>query len=169
MSGVAARRAPKRLIGERRMLVAANFRPWPYWLGTAAWVGFFVSPVVPGWLIGQVFDELQETGTSTRLVVLLVALGLAELGMIWGIAVGHRVYMRGLESSKAWRRANVGDAQLASGGATAGARNVAVGDVGEEGFDGGDDLAAGVLHQDQRGNADVLNRLAVRLAHLFSV
>lgn len=111
------------------MLVAANYRPWPYWLGTAAWIAFFVSPIVPGWLIGQVFDELQATGASTRLWVLLVALAAAELGMIWGLAVGHRTYIRGVEASKALLRANVLDAQLASGGAKAGARNVPVGDV----------------------------------------
>ena len=126
MSAVAP---PRRFVGERRMLVAANYRRWPYWVGTAVWIAFFVSPVVPGWLIGQIFDELQRRGASTRLVVLLVALALAELAMIWGIAVGHRVYMRGLESAKALMRANVLDAQLASGGPKAGARNIAVGDA----------------------------------------
>lgn len=120
---------PTRLRGERRMVVAASYRARPYWLGTLAWIAFFVSPIVPGWLIGQIFDELQSTGTSTRLWVLLVLLALAELGMIWGLAVGHRTYMRGVESSKALLRANVLDAQLASGGPRAGTRNVPVGDV----------------------------------------
>ncbi len=49
---MSVRRAPRRFQGERRMLVAANFRRVPYWIGTAAWIAFFVSPVVVGWLIG---------------------------------------------------------------------------------------------------------------------
>lgn len=124
-----ARERSGRFAGERRMVVAANYRRVPYWLGTAAWIVYFVAPVVPAWLIGQVFDEIQRTGTSARLVVLLVALAVAELAIIWGITVGHRVYMRGCESSKSLMRANVMHAQLASGGDRAGARSVPVGDI----------------------------------------
>jgi hypothetical protein len=36
-------------------------------------------------------------------------------------------------------------------------------------FHGGHDLAAGVFHQDERGDADVLDRDAVGLAHLRGV
>ncbi|MEZ5257855.1 MAG: ABC transporter ATP-binding protein, partial [Ilumatobacteraceae bacterium] len=123
------RGARMRLHGERRLLRAANFRARWYWLGTLGWIAYFVSPIVPGWLIGAVFDELQANGPGRRATTLIVALALAELASIWGIAVAHRTYMRGLESSKALLRSNVIDAQLASGGPRAGARIVPVGDI----------------------------------------
>jgi len=121
--------AHRRMHAERRMVHTANFRARPYWLGTAGWVIYFASPIVPGWLVGQIFDEFETRGATQRAVVLLVALSIAELAIIVGIAVAHRTYIRGVESSKAMLRANVLDAQLASGGATAGRRDVPVGDV----------------------------------------
>ena len=114
---------------ERRMVRAANFRAGPYWWGTFGWIVYFASPIVPGWLIGQVFDEFERHGASQRAIVLIVALGLSELAIIGGIAIAHRTYIVGVESSKALLRANVLDAQLASGGALAGRRDVPVGDV----------------------------------------
>lgn len=119
----------RRLNGERRMVHVANFRPKPYWWGTLGWIVYFASPIVPGFLIGAIFDEYETNGASQRAVVLLVLLALAELAIIWGIAVAHRAYIRGVEASKAVMRANVLDAQLASGGAKAGHRDVPVGDV----------------------------------------
>jgi len=114
---------------ERRMVHAANFRARPYWWGTAGWILYFASPIVPGWLIGQIFDEFERRGATHRAVVLLVVLGVAELAIILGIAKAHRTYIRGVESAKAMLRTNVLDAQLASGGATAGRREVPIGDV----------------------------------------
>lgn len=119
----------RRFSSERRMVAAANYRARPYWLGTAGWIAYFASPVVPGWLIGALFDEYQAKGATTRSVVLLVMLAFAELAIIWGIAVAHRTYIRGVEAAKVLMRANVLDAQLASGGPRAGRREVAVGDV----------------------------------------
>lgn len=119
----------RRLHPERRMVHAANFRARPYWLGTAGWIIYFASPIVPGWLIGQVFNEFEQRGATQRAVVLLVALGVAELAIILGIAKAHRTYIRGVESAKALLRNNVLDAQLASGGPNAGRREVPVGDV----------------------------------------
>ena len=46
---------------------------------------------------------------------------------------------------------------------------LAVGEIGIQGFDRGHDLAAGVFHQDQRGDADVLDGAAIGLAHLVRV
>ena len=46
---------------------------------------------------------------------------------------------------------------------------LALGEIGIQGFDRGDDLAAGVFHQDQRGDADVLDGAAIGLAHLVRV
>jgi ATP-binding cassette subfamily B protein len=115
--------------GERRVVHAVNFRPGPYWWGTFGWIVYFASPIAPGWLIGQIFDEYQTRGATRRAAILLVLLACAELAIIWGIAVAHRVYIRGVESSKALLRANVLDAQLASGGVNAGPRELPVGDV----------------------------------------
>ncbi len=127
MSVSRARRGLMR--GERRMASVATFRGKQYWLGTAGWTAYFASPVVPGWLIGKIFDEYQHRGASGRVVVLVGALAVVEFGLIFAIAVVHRTYIRGAESAKALMRANVIDAQLASGGTRAGSRNVAVGDV----------------------------------------
>ena len=120
---------PRRMHSERRVVHAANFRARPYWWGTAGWILYFASPIVPGWLIGQIFDEFERRGATHRAVVLLVVLGVAELAIILGIAKAHRTYIRGVESAKAMLRTNVLDAQLASGGATAGRREVPIGDV----------------------------------------
>lgn len=119
----------RRMHGERRVVNAANFRGRTYWVGSAGWIAYFGSPIVPGWLIGAIFDEFQRNGASRRAVFLIVALAVAELAIIWGIAVAHRFYIRGLESSKALIRANVLESQLASGGTRSGPREVPVGDV----------------------------------------
>ncbi len=112
------------------MLRAANFRGRWYWTGTAGWIAYFVSPIVPGWLIGQIFNSLEKSnGPSTQLWVLIAALAGAEAAMIWGLAVAHRIYVQGAEASKSLMRANVVRAQLASGGGIAAPRNVPVGDV----------------------------------------
>jgi ATP-binding cassette subfamily B protein len=124
-----APRRRRRMNGERRMVHVASFRPKPYWWGTVGWIVYFASPIVPGFLIGAIFDEYESNGASQRAVVLIVLLTLAELAIIWGIAVAHRTYIRGVEAAKAVMRANVLDAQLASGGAKAGHRDVPVGDV----------------------------------------
>jgi ATP-binding cassette, subfamily B, bacterial len=115
--------------GERRLLKAANFRGKWYWVGTAGWIAYFAMPIAPGWLIGQIFDELQRNGDRTRLWVLFAFLIVAEALMIWGLAAAHWVYIQGIESSKALMRANVVRSQLASGGGVAAPRNVPVGDV----------------------------------------
>ena len=47
--------------------------------------------------------------------------------------------------------------------------DLAFGEIGIEGFDRGHDLAAGVFHQDQRGDADVLGGPAIGFLHLFGV
>ena len=66
----------RRLHAERRMVQAANFRARPYWLGTVGWILYFASPILPGWLVGEVFDEFEHRGATTRAVVLIVALGI---------------------------------------------------------------------------------------------
>lgn len=123
------RSSTRRMRGERRMVKVANFRGRWYWLGTIGWITYFASPILPGWLIGQLFDEFQRNGTTTRAVVLIVAIACSELAIVFGIAIAHRIYVIGLESGKALMRANVMDAQLSSGGPGAGRRDVSIGDV----------------------------------------
>ncbi len=118
-----------RLDVERRVLAAADFRRRQYWLGMTGWTIFFISPILPGWLIGRFFDELQSRGVTATLVVLLAGLTLAELGLIAMMALAHPVYIKGVESSKSLIRANAVQGQLASGGPEAGPRTAAVGDV----------------------------------------
>jgi ATP-binding cassette subfamily B protein len=114
---------------ERRIVRVTNFRPRDYWIGNVGWIVYFLSPIVPGWLISRIFVEY-ETGAGTRnLVLLLAALALTETGVVWALVAVHRRYMRGMEAAKALLRANVVDAQLASGGPRAARRNVPVGDV----------------------------------------
>lgn len=118
------------LSGERRLLGAANFRGRWYWVGTAGWILYFVSPIVPGWLVGEIFDDLQNGDPLTgRFWLLVVLLAVAEAATIWGLAAAHWVYVQGVEASKALMRANVVRAQLSSGGEVAAPRNVPIGDV----------------------------------------
>lgn len=124
-----SRTSTRRMRGERRMVKVANFRGRWYWLGTFGWITYFASPILPGWLIGQLFDEYQKKGATVRGVVLTILIALSELAIVFGIAVAHRVYMIGLESGKALLRANVLDAQLSSGGPGAARRDVSIGDV----------------------------------------
>ena len=120
---------PVRFRGERRMFIAVGYRGWHYWLGTIGWILYFASPIVPGWLTGRLFDAFQRHERGSFTAMLIVSLALSELALIWGLAVAHRTYVRGVESSKALMRANVMHAQLASGNGEAAARNLPVGDV----------------------------------------
>ena len=56
---------------ELRVARLASFRGRWYWIGTAGWVLWFVTPLGPGWLIGRLFHELQEHGTTRHFWLLL--------------------------------------------------------------------------------------------------
>lgn len=118
-----------RRTNSRRAFRLAMFRRRAFWIGTIAWFAFFVFPIVPGLLAREIFDELGEHGASVRLWVLLVAVLGAELVMTALIAVGNVVYVRAWNSAVSVAQANVLDAQLASGGPTAGPRVVSSGDA----------------------------------------
>lgn len=128
-TSTSSHQSTRRMHGERRMVRVASFRPRWYWLGTIGWIVYFASPILPGWLIGQLFDEFQNHGATWRATILIVAITFAELAIVYGIAIAHRFYVVGLESGKALMRANVLDAQLASGGPVAARRDVSIGDV----------------------------------------
>lgn len=108
----------------------ASFRPVPYWLGTVAWLIWFVYPLLPSWIIARTFDELQRTGgfTPTLGALLTVALTAEAVAGVL-LLFGHRVYMRGFYAALGLARANVVAGQLASGGADAAPRTVSVGDA----------------------------------------
>jgi ATP-binding cassette subfamily B protein len=114
---------------EARMAQLASFQARWYWLGTAGWIAWFVTPLGPGWLTGRVFAELQRGGATRRFWWLLAGLMAAHVGSALLIFAAHRTYVQGAEAAKALARVNVMNAQLASGGAEAAPRTVPVGDV----------------------------------------
>lgn len=114
---------------ELRVARLASFRGRWYWLGTAGWVLWFVTPLGPGWLIGRLFHELQDNGATGHVGVLLGALLASHVGSALLIFAAHRIYVQGTEAAKALARVNIVNAQLASGGAEAATRSVPVGDI----------------------------------------
>jgi ATP-binding cassette, subfamily B, bacterial len=114
---------------EFRVAKLASFRARWYWAGTIGWILWFVTPLGPGWLISKLFDEVERTGTTSRFWSLLVALLATHLGAALLIFAAHRTYVQGTEAAKALTRANVVNAQLASGGSEAAPRTVPIGDV----------------------------------------
>ncbi len=118
-----------RRLPEIRVAKLASFRARWYWVGTVGWILWFVTPLGPGWLISKLFDEVQDTGATTRFWTLLVALLATHLGAALLIFAAHRTYVQGTEAAKALARANVVNAQLASGGSESAPRTVPIGDV----------------------------------------
>ncbi len=114
---------------EFRVARLASFRSRWYWTGTVGWILWFVTPLGPGWLIGRTFHELQLNGPSRRFWFLAAGLLASHIGSALLIFAAHRVYVQGIEAAKALARANVVNAQLASGGPEAAARTVPVGDI----------------------------------------
>jgi ATP-binding cassette, subfamily B, bacterial len=117
------------LDGERRMVHLANYRVRWYWVGTACWIAWFVTPLLPGWLTAELFDELQTRGVTGRFWGLAALLLGAESGAAVLIHGGHRIYVQGVEASKNLMRVNAVAGQLASGGDSAAPRTVPVGDA----------------------------------------
>ncbi len=114
---------------ELRVARLASFRARWYWIGTAGWVLWFMTPLGPGWLIGRLFHELQADGSTGHFWVLLAALLAAHVGSALLIFAAHRIYVQGTEAAKALARVNIVNAQLASGGAESATRSVPVGDI----------------------------------------
>ena len=117
------------IAGERRMVRLSRYRPWWYWGGTFGWIAWFVLPIAPGLVIGRLFDTLQADGATGRVWVLLALLLAIETGSAMVLYVAHRVYVPGVEAAKNLMRVNTLHAQLASGGPSAAARDVPVGDA----------------------------------------
>lgn len=115
--------------GERRMIHLVGYRGRWYWLGSAGWTVWFVTPLATGWLVGRLFGRLQSSGTGGRFWFLLGCLLAAYVATALLIRIAHVTYMQGVESAKGLMRVNTLNAQLASGGAEAGPRSVPVGDI----------------------------------------
>ena len=79
---------------EARMARLASYRPRPYWLGTIGWIAWFVSPIGPGWLTGQLFDELQSDGVTDRFWWLLAGLTATTVGAVLLLYRAHRTYVK---------------------------------------------------------------------------
>ena len=126
---VERRSAARGLRAERRMVRLANYRGRWYWVGTVAWIVYFATPLLPGWITATVFNELQNSGASRRFWALAALLLGVEVGVATLIHVGHRFYVQGVEASKNLLRVNAVAGQLASGGDRAAPRTIPVGDV----------------------------------------
>lgn len=131
MSGTrSARRLTRsRFIRERRAFRIAQLRPREFWLGSAAWLVFFVYPIVPGALVRAAYGALQADNGRTRFLVLATFLVLAEVGMATILALGHSTYMSAFEAVESLVRGNVLHSRLSSGGPDAARRDVSSGDV----------------------------------------
>ena len=131
MSGTrSARRLTRsRFIRERRAFRIAQLRPREFWLGSAAWLVFFVYPIVPGALVRAAYGALQADNGRTRFLVLATFLVLAEVGMATILALGHSTYMSAFEAVESLVKGNVLHSRLSSGGPDAAPRDVSSGDV----------------------------------------
>jgi ATP-binding cassette, subfamily B, bacterial len=106
----------------RRTLRLASYRRRQFTVGSLAWVLYFLTPLVPGYLARSALNELQRAagGTSARFVVLACSLILTEVVIGLMIWAGHQIYTVGFGSAVALAQLNVLNAQVASGGPEAG-------------------------------------------------
>jgi ATP-binding cassette, subfamily B, bacterial len=99
------------------------YRGRPFYLGSAGWVLYFITPLGPGYLARAALNELQA-GPNGRLsptfVLLCVSLVVAEIAIGLMIWVSHRAYTKGFRAAIGLVQVNVLHAQLASGGADSG-------------------------------------------------
>jgi ATP-binding cassette, subfamily B, bacterial len=113
---------------ERRAFRIANLRGREFWLGSAAWLVFFVYPLIPGALIRAAYGALQAD-ERTKFLLFAGLVVLAEVGMATILAFGHSTYMAAFEAVESLVKGNVLHARLSSGGADAAPREVSSGDV----------------------------------------
>lgn len=97
----------------------ANHRPRIFWVGWALWAFVHLLPIATGWTLSRAFSALDrgDTRDAYRWVVAMVACEVVRMAMIH---VGVLVYHRSWVHQQTILRANMLDAQLASGGPHAG-------------------------------------------------
>jgi ATP-binding cassette, subfamily B, bacterial len=114
---------------ERRAIRMVGTRPRHFWIGSLGWVLFFVYPLLPGWILKSIFDEVRSEVFRGRLVWLLGAFLLVSIAMAVIIRLAHRTYNQGFSAAQSMTRLNVMHAQLVSGGSDRGPRTVSAGDA----------------------------------------
>lgn len=114
---------------ERRALQIVHLRPREFWIGSAAWLVFFIFPLVPGSLIRAAYGALQADGAKGKFLVFAGLLVLAEIAMATILSFGHATYMAAFEAIESLVKGNVLHSVLSSGGPEAAPRVVSSGDV----------------------------------------
>ncbi len=114
---------------ERRAIRIVSARPKQFWLGSLGWLLFFVYPLLPGWLLKLVFDEVRSGTYRPRFALLLVLFGTVNVLMALLIRLAHRTYTQGFSAAQSMTRVNAVHSQLVSGGPERGPRTVSAGDA----------------------------------------
>ena len=113
----------------RRAVHLVSFRPRQFWVGSLAWITYFLYPIIPGVVLARAFTAIEHRGSAVLIGALLVGLFAAELCVRMLLRFGHRTYMEGFEAANALARVNAMDAQLQSGGLDVGPRVLTAGDA----------------------------------------
>ena len=97
----------------------SQHEPRSFWTGYLLFVLFFTFPVLSGWLLGRGFNAL-STGHNTRVFWIGGALVLCEVARMSAIHLGALNWTRAWVHMQSLLRANLLNAQVASGGPEAG-------------------------------------------------
>ncbi|MGZ4805605.1 MAG: ATP-binding cassette domain-containing protein, partial [Ilumatobacteraceae bacterium] len=97
----------------------SQHEPRSFWTGYLLFVLFFTFPVLSGWLLGRGFNAL-STGHNTRVFWIGAALVLCEVARMSSIHIGALNWTRAWVHMQSLLRANLLNAQVASGGPEAG-------------------------------------------------
>ena len=97
----------------------SQHEPRSFWSGYLLFVLFFTFPVLSGWLLGRGFNAL-STGNNSRVYWIGAALVLCELTRMSTIHLGALMWTRAWVHMQSLLRANLLNAQVASGGPEAG-------------------------------------------------
>ena len=97
----------------------SQHEPRTFWTGYLLFVLFFTFPVLSGWLLGRGFNAL-STGHNTRVFWIGGALVLCEVARMSCIHIGALNWTRAWVHMQSLLRANLLNAQVASGGPEAG-------------------------------------------------
>jgi ATP-binding cassette subfamily B protein len=97
----------------------SQHEPRSFWSGYLLFVLFFTFPVLSGWLLGRGFDALSN-GHNSRVYWIGAALVVAEVARMASIHLGALMWTRAWVHMQSLLRANLLNAQVASGGPEAG-------------------------------------------------
>ena len=97
----------------------SQHEPRSFWTGYLLFVLFFTFPVLSGWLLGRGFNAL-STGHNTRVFWIGAALVVCEVARMTSIHIGALSWTRAWVHMQSLLRANLLNAQVASGGPEAG-------------------------------------------------